>query len=143
LPGRVPLNDMDIAVRAAGSCIEGMIIATHEELLRRLALHDEPYIQSALGIHLSDNEAAGLDPKTHALVRLSALVALDAAPVSYSWAVETALAVGATDDEIIATIITVAPITGVARVVTAAPWIALALGYDVDQAFEALDRDSK
>jgi hypothetical protein len=48
---------------AAGSCIEGMIIATHEELLRRLALHDEPYIQSALGIHLSDNEAAGLAPR--------------------------------------------------------------------------------
>jgi alkylhydroperoxidase/carboxymuconolactone decarboxylase family protein YurZ len=102
LPGRVPLNDMDVAVGAAGSCIEGMKIATHEELLRRLALHDEPYIQSALGLQLGDNEAAGLDPKTHALVRLSALVALGAAPVSYSWAVEAALAVGATDDEIIA-----------------------------------------
>lgn len=68
---------------------------------------------------------------------------LGAAPVSYSWAVEAALAVGATDDEIIATIIAVAPITGVARVVSAAPWVALAMGYDVDQAFEALDRDSK
>ena len=143
MPGRVPLNDMHVAVRAAGSCIEGMIIATHEELLRRLALHDEPCIQSALGLQLGDNEAVGLGPKTHALVRLSALVALGAAPVSYSWAVEAALAVGATDDEIIATFIAVAPITGVARVVSAAPWVALAMGYDVDQAFEALDRDSR
>jgi hypothetical protein len=34
----------------------------------------------------------------------------------------------------------VAPITGVARVVSAAPWVALAMGYDVDRAYEALDR---
>ena len=44
--------------------------------LRRLVLRDELCIQSMLGIHLSNNEAAGLDPKTNALVRLSGLVAI-------------------------------------------------------------------
>jgi hypothetical protein len=58
-----------------------MIIATYEETLRRLVLHDEGCIQSMLGIHLNTNEAAGLDPKTQALVRLGGLVAMGAAPV--------------------------------------------------------------
>jgi alkylhydroperoxidase/carboxymuconolactone decarboxylase family protein YurZ len=72
-----------------------MIIATHEEGLRRLVLHDDRCIQSMLGIHLSDNEAPGLDPKTQALVCLGGLVAIGAAPVSYHWAVEAALDPGA------------------------------------------------
>src|SRR5215217_2769770 len=78
-----------------GSWVEGMIIATYEETLRRLVLHDERCIQSTLGIHLN-NEAAGLDPRTQALVRLGGLVAMGAAPGSYHWAAEAALDAGAT-----------------------------------------------
>jgi hypothetical protein len=59
-----------------------MIIATHEERLRRLVLHDEGCIQSMLGIHLSGNDGPSLDPKIQALVRLGGLVAMGAAPVS-------------------------------------------------------------
>jgi len=118
-----------------------MIIATYEEFLRRLALHDERCIQSMLGICLN-NEAAGLDPKAQALVRLAALVALDASEVSYSWATEAALDLGATAEEVVGTLIAVAPITGLARVVSATPGVALAIGCDIDQAFEVLDRDS-
>jgi hypothetical protein len=44
-------------------------VAAHEESLRRLALVDEQCIQSLLGISLRHAEAAGLAPKTHALVR--------------------------------------------------------------------------
>jgi 4-carboxymuconolactone decarboxylase len=121
-----------------------MIIATYEELLRRLALHDERCIQSMLGICL-DNEARGLDPKTQALARLAALVALvalDASGVSYACAAGAALDMGATADEVVGTLIAVAPITGLARVVSATPAIALAIGYDIDQAFESLDSDT-
>jgi 4-carboxymuconolactone decarboxylase len=131
----------DAAVEVSRSCVEGMIIATHEEFLRRLALHDERCIQSMLGICLN-NEAAGLDRKAQALARLAALVALDASGVSYSWAAEAALDMGATAEEVVGTLIAVAPITGLARVVSATPAVALAIGYDIDQAFEALDRDS-
>jgi hypothetical protein len=62
-----------------------MITATHEETLRRLALHDEGCIQSVLGIRLDNDEAGGLDPKTHALVRLGGLMALGGSCVSYHW----------------------------------------------------------
>jgi 4-carboxymuconolactone decarboxylase len=117
-------------------------MATHEESLRRLALHDEQSIQSMLGIRLSDDKAAGLDPRDHALARLAALIALGASCVSYGWAVDAALAAGATADEIVGTLIAVAPITGLAWVVAAAPAIARSIGYDIDRAFEAFDSDS-
>ena len=117
-----------------------MIIATHEERLRRLVLHDEGCIQSMLGIHLN-NEAAGLDPKTQALVRLGGLVAMGAAPVSYHWAAEAALNAGATTEEVVGTLIAVAPISGLARVISATSEVALAIGYDLDQAFETFNGD--
>ena len=115
--------------------------ADHEERLRRLALHDYHLIRSMLTIHPRHVEASGLDPKSSALVRLGALVTLDAASVSYQWGVQWALAAGATADEIVGTLMAVAPITGVARVVAAAPELALALGYDLDAAFEAWNED--
>jgi alkylhydroperoxidase/carboxymuconolactone decarboxylase family protein YurZ len=80
--------------------------------------------------------ASELDPKTHALVRLAAALAIDAAPSSYQSNVEVALASGASIDEIVGTLIAVAPTVGLARVVSAAPELALALGYDVDAALE-------
>ena len=120
-----------------------MIIATHEETLRRLVLHDEGCIQSMLGIHLRDNQPAWLEPKTQALVRLGGLVAMGGAPGSYQWAAEAALDAGATAEDVVGALISVAPICGLARVVSATSEVALAIGYDFDQAFEALDRDSR
>ena len=55
-----------------------------------------------LGIGLRHAEAAGLAPKTHALARLAALIAMDGSCVSYGWAVDEALTAGATADEIMA-----------------------------------------
>ena len=118
-----------------------MIIATYEETLRRLVLHDERCIQSILGIRLSDNDAAGLDPKTQALVRLGGLVAMGAAPVSYHWAAEAALNAGATAEEVVGALVAVAPICGLARVISATSEVALAIGYDLDQAFETFNGD--
>jgi 4-carboxymuconolactone decarboxylase len=57
--------------------------------------------------------------------------------------VDAALTAGATADEVTGTLVAVAPITGLARVVAAAPEVAHALGYDLDQAFEGLDRDPR
>jgi 4-carboxymuconolactone decarboxylase len=116
----------------------------HEEQLRRLALHDEAFIDSLLAVSLNlsdDDEALRLCPKTHALVRLAALLALGAAPVSYQLNVGAALDAGATTDEILGTMIAVAPISGIARVVQATPDVALPIGYDLDVAFEELDPD--
>jgi alkylhydroperoxidase/carboxymuconolactone decarboxylase family protein YurZ len=118
-----------------------MVIVTREESLRRLVLHDERCIQSMLGIHLSNNEAAGLDPKTQALVRLGGLVAMGAGPASCHWAAEAALDAGATAEDVVGTLIAVAPISGLARVISATPEVALAIGYDLDQAFETFNGD--
>jgi len=117
-----------------------VIIATHEEGLRRLVLHDEGCIQSMLGIHLRDN-APGLEPRIQALVRLGGLVAMGAAPLSYHWAAEAALDAGATAEDVVGTLIAVAPISGLARVISATSEVAMAIGYDLDQAFEALSDD--
>jgi 4-carboxymuconolactone decarboxylase len=118
-------------------------MAAHEEQLRRLALHDEDGIRSVLAMSLDrdlgGDQACRLTPKAHALVRLAAMLALGAAPVSYQWGVGAALDAGATTEEIIGTLIAVAPISGIARVVQATPDVALPIGYDLDAAFEELD----
>ena len=80
-----------------------------------------------------------LDCKTHALVRIGALVAVDAGTPSYLSAVEAALAAGATADEIVGALVAVTPIAGAPRVVAAAPRLGLALGYDVPEALESVD----
>jgi hypothetical protein len=44
-------------------------------------------------------------------------------------------------EEILGTLIAVAPISGIARVVLATPDVALSIGYDLDAAFEDLNHD--
>jgi 4-carboxymuconolactone decarboxylase len=112
-------------------------VAEYEERLRCLALNDEHFARSVLGIGIDTIDVSRLDAKTHALVRLGASLAVDAAPSCYQAVVESALAAGATHDEIVGTLVAVAPMVGLARVVSAASELALALGYDVDAALEA------
>jgi alkylhydroperoxidase/carboxymuconolactone decarboxylase family protein YurZ len=108
-----------------------------------LALSDERFMETELAMGLDTVQVSRLDAKTHALVRLGAALAIDAAPSSYQSAVEPALAAGASIDEIVGTLIAVAPTVGMARVVSAAPELALALGYDVDAAIETRDGDEE
>ncbi len=110
----------------------------YKEHLRRLALHDNVLVGS-LTSDESEAESA-LDDKTAGLARIAATIALDGATASFQHAVEFALAAGATQEEIVATLEAVTPVAGSSRVVAAAPKLALALGYDVDEAFESPDR---
>ena len=126
--------------RHGGTAKEHM--AEYEETLRRLALNDESFVDSVLGMGRDTVEVSRLDPKTHALVRLAASLAIDAAPSSYQSNAEMALAAGAKIDEIVGTLVAVAPTVGLTRVVSAAPELALALGYDVDAALEAPEKDT-
>jgi alkylhydroperoxidase/carboxymuconolactone decarboxylase family protein YurZ len=107
-------------------------VAEYEDRLRSLALNDERFVESVLAMEVDDVEVSRLDPKTHALVRLGALLAIDAAPASYQWNVDAALAAGATVDEVVGTLVAIAPTVGLTRVVSAAPDVAVALGYDID-----------
>ena len=67
----------------------------YTDRLRKLALGDEVLVAAILA-HESDREESGLEHKTHALVRLSTTVAVDASQASYQLAVERALSAGAT-----------------------------------------------
>ena len=110
----------------------------YKDRLRRLAICDEELVAAILASEPS-REESGLDAKTHALVRLSTTVAVDAGQPSYQHAVERALAAGATTDEIVGTLVAVVSLTGVPRAVSAAPRLGLALGYDVEAALEGGD----
>jgi 4-carboxymuconolactone decarboxylase len=114
-------------------------VVRHEEQLRDLAMNDERFIEDVLAIQPANMDVSGLDPKSHALGCLGALIALDAAPASYQWNVSMAMAAGATVDELVGVLLAVAPIVGIARAVSAASELALAIGYDVDAALEAID----
>ena len=118
-------------------------MATYKDTLRSLALNDEGFLEEVLGMGHDTVEASRLDKKTHALVRLGAAFAIDAAPSSYQSTIDMALAAGANVDEIVGTLIAVAPTVGVARVVSAAPELALALGYDVEAALERPEGDEQ
>jgi 4-carboxymuconolactone decarboxylase len=110
----------------------------YKEHLRRLAVHDDALLE-ALAVKGSSFATTVIDEKTEALMRVAATVAADAAPSSFQRAVALALAAGATSDEIVATLEAVTPVAGAARVVLCAPKVALALGYDVEEALESLD----
>jgi alkylhydroperoxidase/carboxymuconolactone decarboxylase family protein YurZ len=111
----------------------------HRTALRSLAINDERFIERVLSMRLDDLDGWRLDPKAHAAARLGALIALDAAPATYQWNTSNALSSGVTADEIVGALIAVAPIVGIAKVVSAAQEIALAIGYDIDADLEAFD----
>jgi len=111
-------------------------VSSHETKLTKLAIADDSYVQMVLTRESSNVAESQLDGKTHALVRLGALVAIGATSPGYMWSVESARRHGATDDEIVGCLIAALPAVGVANVVAAAPKLALALGYDVTAALE-------
>jgi 4-carboxymuconolactone decarboxylase len=110
--------------------------------LRKLAVRDEQYIEALLQTDRANPTLAGIDERTHALIRIGALIALDASAPAYMDSVNKARRAGATDEEIVGTLITLLPTVGVARVVTAAPNLGLALGYDVSAALETVEDGS-
>ena len=80
-------------------------------------------------------ERSGLDPQTYMLVRLAALVALDAAPVSYLLNIGAAQEAEIPFESVQGMLVAIAPVVGSARIVSAASKmmdaLAQALG-DVD-----------
>jgi len=77
-----------------------------------------------------------LDPRTLALVRLAALAAVGGAVPSYGAQAHAAVDACASAAEMVDVLIAVLPVVGIPCVVAAAPKLALALGYDSDDALE-------
>ena len=113
--------------------------ARFQETLRRLAMIDEGFVEDRAGLGLDLGRTPALDPKAAALLRLGVSVAIGSAAACIEWSAARALAAGATEDEIADVLLAIAPVTGLGRVVGAAPDVAIALGYDVAAALEELD----
>jgi 4-carboxymuconolactone decarboxylase len=56
---------------------------TSADTLSGVAKGDAPVLERLVAMNLDSFAESGLDPKSYFLVRLAALVAMDAAPVSY------------------------------------------------------------
>jgi 4-carboxymuconolactone decarboxylase len=118
--------------------IDGAHSIAAEQLLRGLAAGDEGLLRSVLGASRPHVRAPLATPgrelpaETRALVHLAALLAAGAGTTSLRWAVELASRSGAEDEEIVEVLVTTAAIVGSARVVTEAPRLALAIGYDIE-----------
>jgi alkylhydroperoxidase/carboxymuconolactone decarboxylase family protein YurZ len=79
-------------------------------------------------------EASSLDPQSLMLVRIAALVAVDAPPASYLMNLGAAGEIGVTEDQVRGVLAAVAPIVGTARVASATGKIVRALGLALELA---------
>jgi alkylhydroperoxidase/carboxymuconolactone decarboxylase family protein YurZ len=106
----------------------------YTEVLRRLAINDENFAEEcSTGKRVDSVE---LDPRTLALVRLAALVAVGGAAPSYGVETDAALSAGATTSEIVDVLVGIVSVVGFPSVVAAAPSLAMALGCDIEDALE-------
>ena len=106
-----------------------------QDLLRRLARNDERSLRTVLSpaspprIH-EPASWTGLDRRTRLLVRLAALLVLDASTDSLRWAVDLASSSGVDDEAVVAVLLAAGRAAGSAQLVASAPRLALALGFE-------------
>ena len=114
-------------------------IMSFQEILRKLAIIDEGFVEDQARLGLDPVGPAALDAKTAALVRVGVLAAIGAPTVGLEWGTTRALATGATEDEITGVLLAIAPVAGLGRVVGAVTDVAAALGYDIEAALDDPD----
>ncbi|HET7357576.1 MAG TPA: carboxymuconolactone decarboxylase family protein [Nocardioidaceae bacterium] len=90
-----------------------------EATLGSIAQGDTPVLERLIAMNLDSLEGSGLDERTYFLARLAALVAMDAAPVSYVMNLGLAADAGVTIEDVQGVLIGIAPVVGSARVAAA------------------------
>jgi hypothetical protein len=85
-----------------------------------LAQGDPKVLESMTQMTVGTLERSGLDQQTYMLVRMAALMATDAAPVSYLANLDIANQAGVDLDQVVGTMVAVAPVVGTARITSAA-----------------------
>ena len=100
---------------------------------------ETPVLDTLADITAASVEHNSLAPRELMLVRLAALIAVDAPPASYLANAEAATESGVTADDIQGVMIGVAPVVGTARVVSAGGNILRALGVAVAVADSEMD----
>jgi 4-carboxymuconolactone decarboxylase len=107
-----------------------------QETLSGLSAGDVDAMEDFLAMRAEYRETTGLDARTFGLVKIAALIALDAPPASYLWQIANALDEGATAEDILGVLRAVAPQVGAPRVIAAAPEIMVALGLSLPEGSE-------
>ena len=108
-----------------------------QERFTNVARGSAPVLEQLAAMTLDTLENSGLDESTYHLVRLAALVASDAAPVSYLVNMGPAADAGVTLEQTQGVLVAIAPIVGSARVASAAGKLLRA--YGIAAAAEEMD----
>jgi 4-carboxymuconolactone decarboxylase len=95
---------------------------------------DTPLVDLLGRMTVDSMETSSLDEQTMMLVRVAALVAVDAPPASYLLNLGAAGEVGVNTEQVMGVLAAVAPIVGTTRVVAAAGRMVKALGAAVELA---------
>ena len=95
---------------------------------------DTPVLDLLASMTADSIEASSLDPDTLVLVRIAALVAVDAAPVSYLANLKVVGDLDIDPDQVRGVLAAVAPIVGTARIVSALGKIVDALDLELEVA---------
>jgi alkylhydroperoxidase/carboxymuconolactone decarboxylase family protein YurZ len=103
------------------------------DALAGLAIGDLDLVAEGLEARARVQDASGLDSRSFALVKLAALIALDAPPASYLWQVGNALDAGVTPADLVGVLIAIAPQVGGPKLVSAAPELMVALGLSLPE----------
>lgn len=111
--------------------VKADVDAATQDTLTGLAVGDPSVLEQALAFRDSELASTSLDPRTFALVKIAALIALDAPPASYLWQVANALDAGATPQDMLGVLRAIWPQVGGPRVMAAAPELMLALGLEL------------
>ncbi len=93
-----------------------------------MAEADSPVLDTVVQMNEGTLERSGLDPQTYMLVRIAALAAVGAPPVSYLTNLEVAGELGVSVEQVQGVLVAVAPVVGGARVAEAATSMTRALG---------------
>ena len=94
--------------------------------------NETPLLDLLKDMTASSLDVTNLDEQTLMLVRIAALVAVDAPPVSYAMNLEAAGEVGVDAEQVRGVLAAIAPIVGTTRVVSATTSIAGALALEVE-----------
>lgn len=99
-----------------------------DDQLAALAEGDRPVLEAIAAMNLDTLALSSLDPQSYMLVRLAALVAVDAPPASYLANLSLAADMGLTREDVQGVLTAIAPIVGSPRLVAAAGNALRALG---------------
>jgi 4-carboxymuconolactone decarboxylase len=94
--------------------------AAIKDVLQSIVPGESPVVESVARMQAETQQQSGLDDRTYVLVRIAALIAIDASVASYVVNLTIADDVGVTADDVRGVLIALGPVVGGARVLSGA-----------------------